>query len=77
MGCNICVNSPTVPHKLPLFIQRLRYTVQVPGLPPGLPDVAMQGFDKKDIPICFQWNKRHCFRPLCSYVPASEAPTGS
>lgn len=39
---------------------------------PCLPDVATQGFNKKDTPICFQWNKGHCTRPLCAYVHACQ-----
>jgi len=35
-----------------------------------LPDVAMQGFNRKETPVCYQWNKFHRVQPLCSYLHA-------
>ena len=37
---------------------------------PRLPDVALQSFNKKETPVCFQWDKGHCVRPLCAYLHA-------
>ena len=34
---------------------------------PGLSDVTRKDPGRKEAPVCFQWNKGRCLRPLCSY----------
>ena len=34
---------------------------------PGVSDVTRKDPERKEAPVCFQWNKGRCVRPLCSY----------
>ena len=61
---NLAIYSRCLPQAQPVQVQ-------------GLSDVTKKDPGIKEAPVCFQWNKGRCVRPLCSYCHAcSECKVG-